>query len=94
MEDIKLTKEAKITLIKRAISTVQGWENLARSLQGKGPKAKEECIVLLREIGGEKEIDLPVVETDGSTSQNIAVSFAELLVQQLEQHIAKISEEA
>lgn len=47
-----LSEEQKIELIRKCISTEQGWKNLVLSLNGNA-NSKKECIRLLRKIGDE-----------------------------------------
>lgn len=85
--------EEKIQLIRRAISSVEGWRNLAESLQGNPESAKEECIRLLRIIGGDKMIDVPATVTDengNSVEETVKINFSDKLVDQLNEFIASL----
>jgi hypothetical protein len=91
---MELTEDQKIKMIKRAISSVQGWKNLATSVKQApltAPTAKEKCIELLRKIGGDREITIPI-EGDDEFGE-VAVNFSDLLVQQLEDNLTKLDEE-
>jgi len=78
-----IPEEKKIELIKRAINSLDGWKALAQSIKDR-PDSKNQCIELLRKIGGDSEIDL---------DENTKVSFTELLIEQLEIHLTKLDEE-
>lgn len=84
---MEITDEKRIELIKRAISSEAGWQALAQAVRyhssGNYESVKENCIRLLREIAGDREIDMPTV--DGPC---VKVKFADVLVHQLEYNIA------
>lgn len=84
-----LTEEVKIRLIKSAIRTEAGWQALAESIiSSTNQDAKSSAIQLLKEIAGDKTI--PVVIDNSANPCNIA-RFADVLVQQLEYHLALAS---
>lgn len=80
--------DKKIEIIKKAIASKQGWLNLAASLDGKPQEAKDECIRLLRIIGGDKIIEMPVNYLDDDyTPTTLSINFSDKLVSQLEEYI-------
>jgi hypothetical protein len=82
-----LTDEEKLSLIKRAISTKEGWKNLALSikLHINPVGAKQKCIEALEEIGGDKEIEMKTVD-----SIPVNIKMSELLVRELEENLSKV----
>ena len=92
-----LTDEQKISIIRMAIMTLQGWRNLALSLQGKPDSAKEECARLLRIIGKDKLIDIDAIITDPDGNNpiptKVTINLSDKLVAQLDENIALLSEE-
>ena len=82
MTNTALTEELKINLIKRSISTPEGWRNLAMSVaESVNPNAKQECIDFLKKIGGNKTVPTP------THLGWVDLDFSDLLVSQLEQNI-------
>jgi hypothetical protein len=84
-----LSDDNRETIIRQAISTVEGWKNLARSVKYHSTLsvdvAKQACVALLRKVAGDKEADQ--ITTDGDM---VSVPFADLLVVQLEKHISEV----
>lgn len=91
-------EEWQLRLIKMAISSTEGWQNLAKSVKNSGnSNAKNKCIALLRKLAGDKEIDLPISDKEGPVTledctETVKVKFADLLEQQLNQHFQKLDE--
>jgi hypothetical protein len=88
-EPTEITDEKRIELIKRAISSDAGWQALAKSVRYHSTANYEDvkavCVSLLRQIAGDREVDVPTA--NGAT---VKVKFADMLVQQLEYNIALV----
>lgn len=89
-----ISEDKKIELIKRAISSTEGWRNLALSLQGKPEAAREECIRLLKIIGANKIIDVPAIDEKTGDTEVIQINFSDKLIEQLDENIAQLSKES
>jgi hypothetical protein len=99
-----ITEEKRIELVKAIISSKDGRKTLALSVKNAtkdvNPDAKNQCIEILRKIAGDKEIDIPVgiekgvkaTESMGEAVETVKVSFADLLIQQLEENLTDIGE--
>jgi len=83
---MELSEDQKIQLIKQAISSVEGWKNLALSLNG-DPSNKEKCIELLRKIGGDKMVALPVIIESTGEPDEVSITFSDVLIMELEKNI-------
>jgi hypothetical protein len=87
-----ISEDAKLRLIKRAISSDEGWQTLAKSvisaIENGTPDAKEKCVELLRKIAGDRKVSVAI---DNSEEPYNQVNFADLLVQQLEYNLALVS---
>ena len=78
-----LTEEESIELVKKAISSKQGWINLAASI-GSHLNRKMHCIQILEKIAGDTKITLPVIDGEPAL-----VSYKELLVLELEKYLSE-----
>jgi hypothetical protein len=78
-----LSEESRLEILKRAISTEEGWKALAYSIHSApdSKRAKESAIALLRTMAGNKQVMMKSQGTD------VPVSMAELLINELEKHL-------
>lgn len=80
----EITEEKKISLIKRAISSAEGWRVLAGTIRNAIDPllARERCETMLRKIAGDKTVTIST--SDGPLPGDLG----DLLVTQLDQHLA------
>jgi len=88
--------ESKINMIRRALSSVEGWQNLAAAI-GNDENKKEETIRIFKLIAKDTNITVSKPMSEDSCEFNykdqpylegsIVVPFIDLLVQQLDRYI-------
>lgn len=83
--------DLKVGLVKKSIATEEGWVRLARAITT--PASKDECIRLLKIIGGDAVVECEAIVTNPDTNEShqemINVSLSDRLIQQLEEFIVK-----
>lgn len=77
-------KEKELDLLRQSVRTIEGWKNLAYSIKtSSNPKAKENCIKMLKEAFENKPIEFGLMEKQ-------EVSFHDLLEDQLNKFIQEV----
>lgn len=75
--------ENKKALLRKALSTEQGWINLAKSVKNSSnPNAKQECIDLIKQTYDNNLVNLPT-----NSGEEAEVFMHDLLISKLEENI-------
>lgn len=87
MQAPQITDDDRIVIIRRCISSVQGWKNLADSIKtSTNPDAYDQCINLFKKMAGDKEIAVPATDVETREQDEVKMMFFDMLVMQLNKH--------
>jgi len=84
-----MERDLKKNLIKRAISSVDGWKALVQSIKSApNPNVAEvECRSILHEIGQDKRITVPATDVANGEDVSFEADMSEILIWEFEKHL-------